>query len=660
MGVSTFETNSLVLLDKVLHRLIRKITETCWQLEEVATKRVVEFEREQLQRKYLSRELVFVNCEVAAVPVIHDEISGEEWEVLKVRRLFVIEVLNEPSSRAAMRPRIAELWNKIKKPASQPSWGTVQRWRKRFIQSGSDIHSLRDRNALKGNRKSSYPEETRDLCINSISTVFLTRERGTVTDALNNSCLLIKQANKLRPQQAQLKLPCRSFLQKLINKIPAFDRYAARFGYEAARQRFRYVGRHRTTERPLERAEIDHTLLDLFVVDDVSCLPLGRPYLTCCIDDYSRCILGIHIGFTPPSFQSVGCCLKHAFSPKNDLQEKHPEIRNRWEAHGVMRELSLDNGAEFHSRSLEEACLSLGIEMHYSARKSPWQKGKIERFFGTLNTGVAHIVPGTTFSGIVERGDYDPAEHAVIRLSTLRKIIPLWIADVYHQQRHGSLDMSPAQMWASSIMPDQIRLPEDLTALDVILGVHHDRVLTHKGVEFECLSYNSPELHELCLRFGHNFDVKLRVDEDDIGHAYVIHPRAPSPIKVPALRKDYANGISLWQHRVIRQYALKVGKLLDNPDGWLEAKEEIANIIARELQLKRKTSQKRIGRFQPMALGAPNCNERSAKAHSETQQSTNLKPISGSTGEPGSTTQTNELEEDVKPYEIIVQDRKNK
>ncbi|MDR3736464.1 MAG: hypothetical protein P4L10_13130 [Acidobacteriaceae bacterium] len=51
-----------------------------------------------------------------------------------------------------------------------------------------------------------------------------------------------------------------------------------------------------------------------------------------------------------------------------------------------MRELVLDNGLEFHSESLEQVCYSPGIEMHYSARREPWFKGKIERFFGSLNT----------------------------------------------------------------------------------------------------------------------------------------------------------------------------------------------------------------------------------------------------------------------------------
>jgi len=41
--------------------------------------------------------------------------------------------------------------------------------------------------------------------------------------------------------------------------------------------------------------------------------------------------------------------------------------------------------------------------------------------------------------------------------------------------------------------------------------------LTHKGIEFEGLCYNSPELTELRRKEGANLTVEIRVNEDDIG-----------------------------------------------------------------------------------------------------------------------------------------------
>ena len=154
-------------------------------------------------------------------------------------------------------------------------------------------------------------------------------------------------------------MPTRRLIARMIADIPAFDKHAARYGHDSAVKAFRGVTGHSVTHAPLERAEIDHTLLDLMVVDDQSRLPLGRPSVTACIDCYTRCILGIYIGFNPPSYQSVAACLKDCFLPKVNLQRDYPGIVNEWPAYGVMHNLVVDGGLEFYSASLEQVCLSL-------------------------------------------------------------------------------------------------------------------------------------------------------------------------------------------------------------------------------------------------------------------------------------------------------------
>src|SRR5208283_2467822 len=111
---------------------------------------------------------------------------------------------------------------------------------------------------------------------------------------------------------------------------------------------------------------------------------------------------------------------------------------------------------------------------------------------------------------------------------------------------HRALGISPAEMWNSSIKPEDIRVPADPAVLDVIMGRRYQRVLTHKGVEFQGLYYNSPELHEL--------PVEIRVDESDLGSIFVLSPEEKEALIVPALRRDYATDVGLFQHRVIRHY----------------------------------------------------------------------------------------------------------
>jgi len=117
------------------------------------------------------------------------------------------------------------------------------------------------------------------------------------------------------------------------------------------------------------------------------------------------------------------------------------------------------------------------------------------------------------------------------------------------------------------------------------------------GVEFEGLYYNSPELHELRCRKGSELPVEIRVDESDLGRIFVLSPGERDVFTVPALRSDYAIGIGLFQHRVIRRYQKRHASLESSPDGWLQAKEEIVEIIENETRLKRKRSNKRVARW---------------------------------------------------------------
>jgi putative transposase len=63
---------------------------------------------------------------------------------------------------------------------------------------------------------------------------------------------------------------------------------------------------------PLEQVQIDHTVIDLIVVDERDRQPIGRPYLTLAIDVFTRCVVGMVVTLEAPSAVSVGLCLAHA------------------------------------------------------------------------------------------------------------------------------------------------------------------------------------------------------------------------------------------------------------------------------------------------------------------------------------------------------------
>jgi putative transposase len=130
------------------------------------------------------------------------------------------------------------------------------------------------------------------------------------------------------------------------------------------------------------------------------------------------------------------------------------------------------------------------------------------------------------------------------------------------------------------------------------------RSLTHKGIEFEGLFYDSPELTELRRKEGVNLTVEIR-NESDIGSIYVLSPKTSKAYSVPALDRDYASGISLWQHMVIKNYQRQHSDTNQGVDGRLQAKNEIAHLIDESLKLKRTRTHKRIGRYRETSEQAP-------------------------------------------------------
>jgi putative transposase len=51
--------------------------------------------------------------------------------------------------------------------------------------------------------------------------------------------------------------------------------------------------------------------------------------------------------------------------------------------------------------------------------------------------GAVHLLPGTTFSNIAEKGTYDSEGRAVLTLSELERWLALQVAGVYHLTVHG-------------------------------------------------------------------------------------------------------------------------------------------------------------------------------------------------------------------------------
>ncbi len=100
------------------------------------------------------------------------------------------------------------------------------------------------------------------------------------------------------------------------------------------------------------------------------------PWLTIVIDDYSRAVAGYFIGFDPPSSLRTTLALRQSIWRKGDPH---------WEVCGIPDVLYTDNGSDFRSRHLEQVAADLKIRLVFSTPGQPQGRGRIERFFRTVN-----------------------------------------------------------------------------------------------------------------------------------------------------------------------------------------------------------------------------------------------------------------------------------
>lgn len=610
MAIAFFLPNAIVNRSGERFKLVKQFADGIWKMDNVFTGRSVEACESDLHSELSKGNLYFPDAMEIA----------DSMQAIKVGKQFDVWSSASESDRAEARRRFAYVNAAIGGPKSAtalqncsdqvsaelddrtpPSITTFKAWISRYQNGRNDIASLLPQTKRRGNRTRRYHDELEEIVDRSLETMYLTQQRLSMCDARLHAATHIAAHNKSTPaNENKFTMPSiEYFWRRLRSTYSEFDICCARFGQTYAARRYETVQGFSRGERPLDRVEIDHTVIDLTVVDGRSGLPLGRPYLTIAIDDDTRCILGYYLSFEPPSYLSVSYCLRHAILSKSYIKEMYPNIKNTWDCYGVFTNLVVDNGSDFHSIALEDLAKRFGTTIQYCPRAKPRYKGKIERLYGTMNRGLFHTLPGTTFSNIVEKDEYDSLGNAVISLEKLHEIVHIWIVDLYHQKKQTAIGEPPASRWRKHITGMPIPVPACVTDLDATLAVPFERTLTRNGIEHLTLEYNSDECGLYLARMKGSTKVKCRYNPNDLGHIYIEEHDTGHVFKVPAKVKwhEYANGLSRWQHQLCQRFA---AKNLEKEDifALAEAKEKIAQIVEEEIFTQKKRTRARVARYQ--------------------------------------------------------------
>ena len=351
--------------------------------------------------------------------------------------------------------------------------------------------------------------------------------------------------------------------------MSAHQKYRRREGDQAARSVFEPIrGPYGDADWPLAVWQIDHTQVDLILVDDLYRRPVGRPWMTLAIDVFSRMVAGFYISFDRPGAMAVGLCLVHAMLPKETwLAER--DIATPWPLWGKPAAVHADNAKEFRGRMLNRACENLGIDLHWRPVTRPHYGGYIERLCGALNQSI-HTLPGATFSNPRQRGAYQSEAQAALTLSELETWLATLIVDIYHQQVHSGIGMPPVKRYEEGIFGNSeqpgIGVPArivDESRLRLELMPYEERTVQRYGIQLDDICYYHDVLKQWIKAPDPAHPKRkrkfiVRRDPRDISVIYFYDPELQEYFAIPYRNTAYP-AISLWELREVKRHLQEAG-----------------------------------------------------------------------------------------------------
>lgn len=373
------------------------------------------------------------------------------------------------------------------------------------------------------------------------------------------------------------------------------DSFARKFGEKAARSRWDGQGQALTASKILAVALIDDTVLDAVAVFDADRnMPAGRPWLTVIMDVYSRAILGWMLDFVPPNHHTAAETLRRANRPKIIRPEKLARHSVLAQINGKPDLLIADNGTGFASPAFQQVCADLGITLQLAAVGSPRAKAMLERFFYTLKTYLLEKLPGHTFTPtLLKEFDIDPEKEAALTLSELVLLIQTFV-DAYHITEHSGIGMPPALKWKSSMGVHGRSMVLDERRFDISTGVTlHNRRLYRGGIRVLGLVYRDPaasrllnddlvaaEPHRKRVRSGATVaTVRIKYNPANLGCIWVWNHVSCQWVELPCTDLEYADGLTLWQHRQIKAWAKRRSLAFTSVEERMEARRQLNDLI---------------------------------------------------------------------------------
>ena len=512
-------------------------------------------------------------------------ISDPDWQVAQKRYSIIKTLLEFPQYGRHEVTKVAE--------QHDINTATLYRWIKRFNTSGNIISLVpKKRGVQSGDWRIEHEKES--LIQEVIQDYYLTKQKVTVQATVDE----VKRICHLR----NIEPPSPSTVRKRILAIPEKESLWRRGQKEKSKNKFTpTAGQFPNADYPLAVVQIDHTPADIILVDDEHRLPLGRPWITLAMDINTRMVVGYFLSFDPPSETSLSMCVSHMVIPKEDWLILH-NVNADWPVWGFPRTIHVDNGADFRSNNFKKSCATYGINLEFRPVKTPRYGGHVERLLGTLLKEI-HKLPGTTFSSIKDRDEYDSDKNAALTKSEFEEWLVNLICRVYHQKEHTSLGMSPIKKWEIGIfgsnnepgigMPPRHNDKQKLM-LDFLPVIY--RTVQSSGIQIDKIFYYSEALRPWINAEDPVTNKKrkfiFRRDPRDISVLWFFDPELKQYFRIPYADQSLPS-MSLWELEIAKKKLKEQGNTSANEAQILNALTYMREIINEASQKTKKARRQR-------------------------------------------------------------------
>ena len=187
--------------------------------------------------------------------------------------------------------------------------------------------------------------------------------------------------------------------------------------------------------------EVDPFEADIHLIDDITGLCIGRPFVILVVDRYSGMIVGFYVTMDDPDFAHIGRALHAAFADKRPwFQTIGLTItEDALPCSGMPESMHSDNGGFMNKLSavVPELISEFGVARGYRGDDKP----QVESSVMITHHGHIHLYGMGVSKGPKERAKRDPTKDAYLSVQTFTRELARWVVETANHR------IFPAERW---------------------------------------------------------------------------------------------------------------------------------------------------------------------------------------------------------------------